>query len=130
MKSDMTFDELIDDTIRLVKGEHESRFWDQSVWSEEMYCGTSCCVAGNVCHAAGYVPVDNLTEYDDMDAFFWRRPYGKTVKSANELAAGLLGLSGHKSAWLFESWRSEQEILTALNELKDDVTSTIIPVES
>lgn len=114
-------DELIADTITLVRGEHETRTWDQDLWAEKTDCGTSCCVAGNIGFLVGF-----HFDYDKVTG----RAVGSSIRPTSagkyshveDIAAEALGLSCIESEWMFNPGRSQDELLDALDGLKNGVT--------
>ena len=119
VRSDLERSELIEETIKLVRGEKESQglTWDQTLWCSELDCGTAFCVAGSVAYHAGYVPTrDSDTE--------WVRPRGTVEHDIGELAQSLLGLNRGESSWLFRHERTKREVLGALRRLSAGKTIT------
>ena len=119
VRSDLERSDLIEETIKLVRGEKEAQglIWDQTLWCSELDCGTAFCVAGSVAHHAGYVP----TAHSDT---YWKRPRGIVDHHIQDLGQDLLGLEDDESTWLFGHVRTKREVLGALRRLSAGKTIT------
>ena len=116
LRSNVSRDELIDETIALVQGHKikDGLVWDQTEWVKRVDCGTACCVAGGAAIAAGYVPHEI-----DFNRWKWRRPRGKTIYEITSLGRRLLRLDGFEAEWLFHHERTKRQVLAGLRKLKD-----------
>lgn len=121
MRSDMTREQLIDDTIKLVNGEKGGWRWLQGRWLKRTDCGTSACVAGNTVLAAGYLPAKIKTREgaETVSEVLFMRPRGTNAYSVHSLAGNLLGLTIAESNYLFNSSRSKKAVLACLKLLKE-----------
>ena len=123
LRSNVSRDELIDETIALVEGhkEKDGLVWNQTTWVQPVDCGTAYCVAGGVAITAGYVLSD--TELNRYGSFGnneeWRRPRGKITHHVSTLAKKLLGLDYFEAEWLFYVYRAQPDVLAGLRKLKD-----------
>ena len=119
VRSDLERSDLIEETIKLVRGEKEAQglIWYQGWWRSELDYGTSFCVAGSVAHHAGYVPLED-------SGIHWKRPRGIVDHHIVELGQDLLGLGRDESTWLFGHVRTKREVLGALRRLSAGKTIT------
>lgn len=119
VRSDLERSELIEETIKLVRGEKEAQglIWYQGWWRSELDYGTSFCVAGSVAHHAGYVPLED----SDVE---WKRPRGTVDHHIQDLGQTLLGIEDGESTWLFSHHRTKREVLGALRRLSAGKTIT------
>lgn len=106
----LTRDEAITVAIEHVRGEGEKE-WDQRDWVSP--CGTAFCVAGWLAVKQGYQPI--------IDSNQCRAP-DERRHSTPIIGRRALGLEAHEASWLFDSDRTQDEILDALDGLRNDIS--------